>query len=193
MKKKFVPQDLTCYIRPSEFSHVVSAVKELYRENDSPQLGITLGHYMKQICLLKASMALEEEDDRKKKEANEFQEMYAAHWNSRVACVANRTQRLRALNSPNNMPSTEDLICLKNHVEQQIKLQMKVMKPTYDQYVQLAQLLIVRITIFNKRRISEVDEMSVADFEKRISGQDVGNNSEIIHSLEFSERALLKR
>ena len=30
--------------------------------------------------------------------------------------------------------------------------------------------MIVRISIFNKRRISQVDELSVADFEKRISG-----------------------
>ncbi|XP_078312171.1 uncharacterized protein LOC111134313 isoform X1 [Crassostrea virginica] len=192
-ENKFVPQDLTCFIRPSEFNNVVAAVKTLYRESDSPQLGITLGHYIKQISLLKASIALEEEDERKKKEANEFQEMYAAHWNSRVACVANRTQRLRALNAPNSMPSTEDLVCLKNYVEQEMKLKMKVMKPSYEQYVQLAHLLIVRIAVFNKRRISEVDQLSITDFENRILGQDIGNNSEIINSLEFSERALLKR
>ena len=107
--------------------------------------------------------------------------------------MTNRTQRLRALNAPNNMPSTEDLVCLKNYVEQEMKLKMKVMKPSYEQYVQLAHLLIVRIAVFNKRRISEVDQLSITDFENRISGQDIGNNSEIISSLEFSERALLKR
>ena len=63
---------------------------------------------------------------REKKEANEFQEMYAEHWHSRVARVTNRTQRLRALNAPNNMPSTEDLVCLKSYVEQEIKLKTKV-------------------------------------------------------------------
>lgn len=192
-ERKIVPQDLSNYIRPSEFSNVVAAVKDLYRENDSPQLGIVLGHYIKQICLLKASMALEEEDDRKKKEANEFLEMYAAHWNSRVASVANRTQRLRALNAPDLTPSTADLLTLKNFVVGEISLRMKVFTPTYDQYVKFAEFLIARITIFNKRRISEVDEMTVADFEKRISGTNVGNNAEIINSLEFSERTLLKR
>ena len=40
---------------------MVAAVTALYRENDSPPLGITLGH-----SLLKASIALDEEDDRKK-------------------------------------------------------------------------------------------------------------------------------
>ena len=109
---------------------MVAAVKALYRENHSPPLGITLGH-----SLLKASIALDEEDEREK-EANEFQEMYAAHWNSRVACVANRTQRLRALNAPNSMPSTEDLVCFKNYVEQEIKLKTKVMKPSNEQFVQ---------------------------------------------------------
>ena len=71
-----------------------------------------------------------------KKEVNEFEEMYAAHWHSIVACVANRTQRLRALNAPNNKPSTEDLVCFKNYVEQEIKLKTKVMKPSNEQFVQ---------------------------------------------------------
>ena len=51
------------------------------------------------------------------------------------------------------------------------------MKPSYEQYVQLAQLLIVGIAVFNKRRLYEVDEMFVTDFENKISGQDIGNNS----------------
>ena len=63
---------------------------------------------------------------REKKEVNEFQEMYAAHWHSIDACVANRTQRLRALNAPNNKPSTEDLVCFKNYVEQEIKLYKQI-------------------------------------------------------------------
>lgn len=58
---------------------MVTAVKEFYRESDSPQLTITLGHYIKQISLLKASMALEKEESRRKKEANDFLEMYSAH------------------------------------------------------------------------------------------------------------------
>jgi hypothetical protein len=67
-------------------------VKELFRESDSPQLAKTLCHYVKQISLLKASLALEQENPRKIKEAQEFNEMYQALWNSKVAAVANRTQ-----------------------------------------------------------------------------------------------------
>ena len=40
---------------------MVAAVTALYRENDSLPLGITLGH-----SLLKASIALDEEDEREK-------------------------------------------------------------------------------------------------------------------------------
>ena len=69
---------------------------------------------------------------REKKEANEFQEMYAAHWHSRVARVTNRTQRIRALNAPNNMPSIEDLVCLKNYVEQEIKFKNESMNNMFN-------------------------------------------------------------
>lgn len=70
---------------------------------------------------------------------------------------------------------------------------MKIKKTSYDEYLKMAYLLVVRIALFNKRRISEVDELSIADFERRISGNGIENNSEIIQSLECSERDLLKR
>ena len=82
-----------------------------------------------------------------------------------MACVANRTQRLRALNKPIEIPSTEDLVKLINYVDEQMQLQEKKnKKPSYDKYLRMAYLLIVRITIFNKRRISEVNELPIADF-----------------------------
>lgn len=190
--KKIVNQPLTNYINAREFNAVVTAVKDLYRESNSPQLAISLGNYLKQITLLKASLAIQEENDRKKIEANNFLEMHAAHWLSRVKSVANRTQQLRAINSSNDIPSREDLVELKNYITKEMKVHMKNKTPTYDQYVKMAQLLIVRIALFNKRRISEVDELTVIDYEKRIRGSEIGN-SEIIQSLEFSERALLKR
>ena len=192
-EKKLAPQQLSNYITAKEFNVVVSAVKDLYRESDSPQLAITLGHYLKQICLLKASLAIQQEDDRKKREANNFLELFAAHWTSKVTSVANRTQRLRALNSKNEIPSTEDLVKLKNYVQEQIEIGKKNKAPTYEEYLKMIQLVIVRIAIFNKRRISEVDELAVTDYDSRIRGNEVENNSEIVQSLEFSERTLLRR
>jgi hypothetical protein len=57
----------------------------------------------------------------------------------------------------------------------------------------MTQVVIARVALFNMRRIAEVDELKVADYEKRINGQDVGNNGEILQALDVTEKALLQR
>ncbi|KAL5020636.1 hypothetical protein ScPMuIL_002282 [Solemya velum] len=70
---------------------------------------------------------------------------------------------------------------------------MKIKAPTYDQYVELTHFLIVRILIFNKRRIAEVDELKVSDFTSRIQGDNLDTTTEVFQCLGISEQALLKR
>ena len=120
---------LDSYISPREFMNVVECVKEVSRESDSPQLAITIGHYLKQIALLKASLGLQTDNARRKKEANDFQELYAAHWKSRVSSVALRSQRLRTINKVTKFPSTEDLVQMKDHLVKEIGVGMKNTNP----------------------------------------------------------------
>lgn len=184
---------LSDFISGREFMNVVTAVKELSLEANSPNLALTLGHYVKQICLLKVSSGIMTEDMRKKEDANNFKELYAAHWNSKVSCVASRRMRLRCLNKKEEIPQTEDLVKLKEYLETGIKRGIKISNPNYEQYVEFAQTVLARIVIFNKRRIAEVAELKVKDFENRVKGGDTGQSSEIVNSLGFSERTLLKR
>lgn len=192
-ENKFRKQDIDYYLCPSEFKNVVHAVKELSQEANSPNLALTLGHYVKQLALLKGSKGIETGNEKKQKEAKDFQELYAAHWKNRVSSVANRRKRLRCLNKNEDIPSTEDLILLKDYTCKKIKSTLEIKTPSYEDYVGMCQLLIVRISLFNKRRISEVDELKVEDFDKRLNGYNVGTNDEIIKSLDISERTLLKR
>ncbi|KAJ8302560.1 hypothetical protein KUTeg_018956 [Tegillarca granosa] len=171
-ENKLVPQPLCSYICPREFRNTVRAVKELSREVDSPKLALNLGNYIKQICLLKASLGLEQENGQKRQEAKDFKEHFDAHWGTRVSSVANRSMRLKTMNKKIDIPLTEDLLKCTDYLIKEVAECLKVKSPTYDQYVKLAKLLIVRITLFNKRRIFEVDELRIQDFEKRIKGHD---------------------
>ncbi|KAJ8317221.1 hypothetical protein KUTeg_005125, partial [Tegillarca granosa] len=175
-ENKLVPQPLCSYICPREFRNTVRAVKELSREVDSPKLALNLGNYIKQICLLKASLGLEQENGQKRQEAKDFKEHFDAHWGTRVSSVANRSMRLKTMNKKIDIPLTEDLLKCTDYLIKEIAECLKVKSPTYDQYVKLAKLLIVRITLFNKRRIFEVDELRIQDFEKRIKGHDADVN-----------------
>ncbi|XP_053380135.1 uncharacterized protein LOC128548751 [Mercenaria mercenaria] len=186
-------QSLSFFIHPRQFQKVVKAVKELSRQVDSPKLALNLGNYIKQISILKGSLAVDEEDPRKRQEATDFRDHFNAHWSSRVASVANRTMKLRALNKKQDIPLTADHVRLRNYTKDAISKCSDHHKMTYKEYVRFAWLLIARIAMFTKRRISEVDELTVDDFKNRIHGEDTDGNSEIIESLDISEKLLYKR
>lgn len=190
---KIFKENLSFYIAPNHFRTVIQAVKDLYREVNSPQLGLTLGHYIKQASLLKASVGLQIEDKKMRNEANDFMELYRAFWVSKVSSVADRSKRLNALNKRCDLPCTDDLVRLKNYLERKIHDFLKNTDPTYAEYVAMSQVLIARIVLFNKRRISEVDELTVNDFSSRLNGDELGANTEIINSLGIAEQSLLKR
>ncbi|XP_060570745.1 uncharacterized protein LOC132729023 [Ruditapes philippinarum] len=191
--KKLLPQPLNNFISAQEFINVVNAVKELSRERNSPQFAVCVGGYLKHICLLKKSLGRRQEDRRKREEAQAFDEEFAAHWNSKVSAVANRTKRLRSLNKKQDIPATEDLVKLKDYLIMRIKQGASNLRPTYAEYVEMTQVVTARVALFNMRRIAEVEELKIADFDMRISGNEAGSNREILESLDVTEKALLQR
>ncbi|GFS23502.1 hypothetical protein ElyMa_006978800 [Elysia marginata] len=80
------------YIKPSTFMLIVNIVQDMGLH--SPNLAFTLDHYIKQICQLKKSVALQIQDGEKRKEAEDFDLLYQAHWNSYVSAVSLRRQKL---------------------------------------------------------------------------------------------------
>ena len=98
------PSPLSTFISGKQFARVVDATKALALECDSPQLALTLGHYVKHIGLLKVNLGIQEDNEECVKEARNFSELYQAHWNNRVSSVAKRRQKLRHLNKPSKIP-----------------------------------------------------------------------------------------
>lgn len=63
------------------------------------------------------------------------------------------------MNKRNELPLTEDLMTLKEFLVGEMKKQMEKCTPSYAVYVYMTHLVISRIAIFNKRRVSEVSEL----------------------------------
>lgn len=181
-------QDVQAYIRPGCFMLVVDTVKNLGRS--SPNLSLTLGHYLKQLCQLKRSISLQTEDEEKKKEADHFDILYDTHWNNYVSAVSLRRLKLLSLNKPIKLPLTTDLVKLKDFLDDKIDEFVSIFKPTYQQWNEAAQVLMVRLVIFNKRRISEVEELKVADLT---GNQQSSDSKDVLGHLDITERALAKR
>ena len=158
---------LSQFLSPKYFRHVVASVKELALDTDSPNIALTLGHYIKQSILLKISLGIEREDKDLIERGQSFKTLYETHWNNMVYSVANRRQKLRQINNKIVIPTTSDLVKLKDHCIAQFKLIMESTTPiNIQKWNRAADLLIARITIFNKRRISEVQEMKDIEFRE---------------------------
>ena len=150
-----------------QFDSVVKATKELALESDSPQLALVLSRYVKQCCLLKMSVGIKTGDEKMQKEAKDFDYLYQAHWNNSVSCVALRRQRLRKINKKPNTPSTADVVTLSTWLQKQIEKRLQ--RETFEQneWREFAEIVLARILVFNRRRISEVEEMKWDDFNRR--------------------------
>lgn len=189
--RKKITLSLTEYIAPKNFLTVVNATKSLVLKTDSPQIALVLGHYIKQINLLKISLGIMNNCKQEQNEGRDFQILYQAHWNHRISCVAKRRQRLRQLNKSPEIPLTEDLVTLTSFVKAELKKSIKIQTPDDQTWKRTAQLTIVRIDLFNKRRIAEVQELKVSDYLS--AGMNDETDENILNSLEMSDKILSKR
>ena len=184
-------QPLDYFIRAPKFDNVLLATQKLQKMSDSPKLACNIGHYISTCADLKKGQAIRANDDVRKKDAKNFLDLFAAEWTNKISAVANRRMALKQLNKPILTPITEDLVTLSQWLSQEIKNIVDVQQPTSAQCKRLASLLLVKIVIFNKRRISEVQELLVEDYTNRSKVQDV--REETLNSLGTSERTLAKR
>ena len=84
---------------------------------------------------------------------------------------------------------TSDLVKFKEFLDVEIETFLEISKPTRKEWIAAAQSLLARLVIFNKRRISEVEELKANEIvEVEQAGSD-----EIISNLDVTERALAKR
>ena len=90
------------YIKPETFMLTVNTVKDMGLH--FPNLALNLGHYINQIYQLKKSVALQIEDEFKRKEAEDFEMLYQTHWNNYVSAVSPQKQKLRSLNKSLQLP-----------------------------------------------------------------------------------------
>ena len=186
--KRQEDMDLWSYIAPKHFKMIVKVVKEMGQK--TPNLALTLGHYIKQLCQLKHSLALQNENSAGKEEADNFDVLIGAHWNDNVSAAALRRLKLRTLNKTIELPTKDDMVKLKEFSDSEISDFVGTPKPSLEQWTEACQTLMVRILLFNKRRVAEVQELKVEDI---LHAHDTKDNADIMSQLDVTEQALANR
>ena len=176
---------LTTYISGSQFNYVVKTVKTMCA--DTPSLGLSLGHYLKQLALIKGSMAIVSDNPEERKQHKFFLTMFSAKWTNQFSSLASRRLQLRALNK---RPITKDLVVLTAYLKAQLVMKRNTFSDLYSKWKAMVSLLLVRVTIFNKRRITEVEELFM---QVVIASETPSPDDDILKSLPQSEKAMAKR
>ena len=97
---------------------------------------------------------------------------------------------MRTLNKSLELPKTSDMVKLKEYFDSEIETSLSMPKMSAQKWTQTAQALMVRILLFNKRRVSEVEEMKVTDI---VQAQNCLDNQEVVKQMDITERALANR
>ena len=189
-KEANTSNELSFYITGKQFQNVVDGVKKLSQERNSPNIALVLVHYLKQIALIKYSMGIQSDNKDIQREPKHFRVLFDADWNSKISHVANRRNKLRQINKSSMLPNTEDIMKAKEHLIVKMNEGIANSNPNYSEWRDTAKATLCRLVLFNRRRISEIEEMTVDDFEQRVCGD---TEKEILETLSQSERALSER
>ena len=143
------------FLSPEHYDEVARCVKRL-GEKRSPQLALALGHYVKQVNLLKIAEAIKQSKNKALADAENFARSYEASWCNTVASATSRTQRLRKMQKSIELPTAGDITLLSSFIQKETK------EATHNADLErLVKLVLSGLLLFNKRRPMEVDEINL--------------------------------
>ena len=190
---------LISFITGAHFDRIVSAVESLCgftvdntgrRSFAKPSLALKLGHHLVKCALLKKGVAIRDDKAEMRQEA----EAYLAFHTSEYKDVISSTALSMLKDRKYNKPQTEDLVKLKNYLEQTIVALTETLRQnaSHSTWRQLSDVVLSRVITFNKRRGGEAAKLLLNAYSDRPQW-DKSANSELIHSLQPLEKQLIKR
>lgn len=168
-------------LSPRFYDNFVAAT--LVLRGKSKQLAVTLGHYLKQICMLNIAEGIKSGNKKLREDSELFLQLYNSSWSATVASSTIREQQKEKLNKPESLPVPEDLLKLTSYVQQQIEGEL--LKSTVD-YTRLQKMVLASLVLFNKRRPAEVADMKVSDYTLSLDRQD--DRKDVLSSFSFDEQ-----
>lgn len=188
--------DLLC---PKHFNLVVEAAKTLSRldTGDNLNFGSHVGHILSDVVVFKMGCALKTGDENLGKDATNFQILFKCEWGKRVNAVLTKRKTHLNIAKRNEIPITSDLVKLKEYLCARIQTlneRLPLYVPGADKAIvwgELSRAVLCRLVLFNKRRISEISELTIASYRDRPKWCD--DSEEMNSALSVLEKEMAKR
>lgn len=164
------------YIDPAKYRMVVSACKSLSSFDNlsnkygTPSLALKLGHSLRKCSKLLLGLSIEHGNKDKHEKAEEFLTLLQMNWGDDVSSNAIRSLHEAKKNSGRIIPLAEDVATLTKYLKTASAEEYSNLLNSEDEalrrsWVRLAQILLVVIITFNRRRVGGVSKMKLSEFE----------------------------
>ena len=169
--------DLESCIEPVNWELLLQGVREVagYDEKNhsykTPSLPLKLGASLMKCAKLLQSTGLIETNDEKIKKAQAFLDLYASEWSDRISTVSRSTLRENQYNRPRLLPLIEDVVKLQKHLSGKIEEKLSEMAQDINAYVDIVQLTLAQVILFNRRRSGEAERMKLSDYETAVKNK----------------------
>lgn len=206
LQEKHGKKELLEFIDPNYFDSIVAETKTLggYSLSDKngekrpsfskPSLPLKMGYVLEQICELSKGIAIKSNDEGLLKKAEQFSQLYSMEWRHQISSISVRCLDDNKFDKVQLLPTTNDLLIVRDYLKVEIPKATDALinLPTTESWRHVAELVGIRLTMLNRRRISEVFGMLLTKFSSREKNKE-SEMDEIKKSLTPLEARLLKR
>ena len=177
-------------LKPENFDLVVRCVSRM--SSQSVTLAPRIGHLLGHSIMTKSGWAIRKKDERKLSEAKDFKIRFDSEWRYLINSAFRKRKHVQDLNKVTVIPETQDLVKLRKYLIEEMRDAVDCMRqdPNPATFQWLAKVVMSRLLLFNKRRVAEVEDLTVEAFVKRPAWKDT---EEFELALTQTERQLAKR
>ena len=198
LKKASEEARLSDFLCRSKFYELVSAVREVCsidEEESKSGLALKLGHSIKKCATIVLAKKIEKGEDTESVDA--FLQLHQLEWTDQVSRSAQRKLADGRWNKPTLIPVAEDITKLQTCLVTEMEKSKEELSSNLcsKAYKTMAEVLLARIILFNRRRQGEAGRMKLSDWANSVNSEDniPSSVAECLSPLEKHLGASLKR
>ncbi|XP_057291533.1 uncharacterized protein LOC130614143 isoform X3 [Hydractinia symbiolongicarpus] len=195
------------FLQPQYFDAIMNCTKDLagysLKNEDGeavpsfkiPSLPLKMGYALDTILMLLKGIGLREKNDLYIRDSDNLLSLYKSEWHVKLSSASLRTLGDNKFNKQEFLPVTSDLLKLKVYCEERTSFLVSALKDKHDDlsaWRELAEVVITRITVFNKRRGNEASSLLLKKYTERKNKTGTVHD-DILKSLTPLERKLMNR
>lgn len=185
------------FITPAGFQLIVDATKQVAGYDDetcefqTPTLAVKIGHTIKLCADILEAQAIEQNDEVLETAAKGYLKLHTLRWQEEISAHAYRSLYRKKKGKVKRIPLSKDVATLAKYLKDKAedaleRLQKSEEITDKETWIELAELTLTQIILFNRRRQGEASKMTLDDFRNQQHTQD----SDVVNSLSDFEKKL---